>query len=154
MRTIHDWFAEYNVSHRNPTNKKIHFICVPLIFFSIIGILRSVPIPFAQNLSPYANFGVILILFGLLFYAKLSIRIMLGMLLFSVVCLVGLNAIEQMGISALWSSIVIFIVAWIGQFYGHRLEGKKPSFLKDVQFLLIGPAWVMSFLFQKIGIKY
>jgi uncharacterized membrane protein YGL010W len=43
-----------------------------------------------------------------------------------------------------YTSLLIFVVAWVGQFYGHHIEGKKPSFLKDLQFLLIGPAWVLE----------
>jgi uncharacterized membrane protein YGL010W len=51
-------------------------------------------------------------------------------------------------------SVAIFIIAWIGQFYGHNIEGKKPSFLKDIQFLLIGPMWLMSFIYKKWGINF
>ena len=50
-------------------------------------------------------------------------------------------------------SLAIFIVAWIGQFIGHKIEGKKPSFFEDLQFLLIGPAWLLSFIYNKLGIK-
>ena len=56
---------------------------------------------------------------------------------------------------ALWKvSLIIFVIAWIGQFIGHEIEGKKPSFLQDIQFLLIGPAWLLSFIYKKLGIKY
>ena len=48
----------------------------------------------------------------------------------------------------------IFIVSWIGQFIGHKIEGQKPSFFDDLKFLLIGPAWLLSFIYKKIGIKY
>jgi uncharacterized membrane protein YGL010W len=51
-------------------------------------------------------------------------------------------------------SLGVFVLAWIVQFYGHKIEGKKPSFLKDVQFLMIGPAWLMHFIYKKIGISY
>jgi uncharacterized membrane protein YGL010W len=51
-------------------------------------------------------------------------------------------------------ALIIFVVAWIGQFIGHKIEGKKPSFLQDVQYLLIGPAWLLHFIFKKVGIGY
>ena len=51
-------------------------------------------------------------------------------------------------------SVMIFIPAWIGQFIGHKIEGRKPSFFKDLQFLLIGPAWLLSFIYKKLGIRY
>ena len=52
------------------------------------------------------------------------------------------------------TSLIIFVIAWIGQFIGHKIEGKKPSFFEDIQFLLIGPAWLLSFIYNKLGIKY
>ena len=50
--------------------------------------------------------------------------------------------------------IAVFVGAWIGQFIGHKIEGKKPSFFKDVQFLLIGPAWLMAFIYRRAGWEY
>ena len=62
---------------------------------------------------------------------------------------------EQLNFAPLWAvSIGIFVLARMGQFYGHKLEGAKPSFFKDLQFLMIGPAWVISFLYKKFGINY
>jgi uncharacterized membrane protein YGL010W len=77
------------------------------------------------------------------------------MMLFGVLCLIAANAIVRLDVAPLWLvSLVIFAVAWIGQFYGHKVEGKKPSFFKDIQFLLIGPAWLMHFVYKKLGIPY
>jgi uncharacterized membrane protein YGL010W len=67
---------------------------------------------------------------------------------FSFICLV-LNYYIRQFVSLWLFSICVFIVAWIGQFYGHKIEGKKPSFLKDLQFLMIGPAWVLENIFTK-----
>jgi uncharacterized membrane protein YGL010W len=77
------------------------------------------------------------------------------MLLFSALCLALANylAITFPGMLA-YISLGVFVLAWIVQFYGHKIEGKKPSFLKDVQFLMIGPAWLMHFIYKKIGISY
>jgi uncharacterized membrane protein YGL010W len=50
--------------------------------------------------------------------------------------------------------LTLFVVAWIGQFIGHKIEGKKPSFFKDVQFLLIGPAWLLSKVYRKAGQRF
>ena len=160
MKTIHQWFSEYGESHQNPTNKLIHWICVPSIFFSIIGLLCSVPVVFLSGafppvLAPYINLATIVLCIGLLFYLRLSFSLFIGMLLFSIFTLFGNLYLERLNIAPLWLiSIGIFTIAWIGQFYGHKIEGKKPSFLKDIQFLLIGPAWLMGFVYQKLGIKY
>ncbi|UOK42290.1 MULTISPECIES: DUF962 domain-containing protein [Flavobacterium] len=151
MKTLQQWFDEYGVSHQNPINKKIHFICVPAIYFSIIGLLMSIPSGILMRVSPFKepmidNWAVIVLLFVLSFYSRLSLMMAIKISIFSAIC-IAINYI--IGLSfPLWKlSLLIFVLAWIGQFYGHKIEGKKPSFLKDIQFLLIGPAWVIENLF-------
>ena len=148
QKTIQDWFNEYGESHRNPTNKLIHWICVPSIFFSIVCLFSLVPVAGVLNLAG------ILMIFATVFYARLSPKLAIGLLLFYFVCFIGAIALSNLPI-ALWKTALgIFILAWLGQFYGHQIEGKKPSFLKDLQFLLIGPAWLLGFVYQRLGIKY
>ena len=45
MRKIEQLFDEYGESHKNATNKLIHWICVPIIFFSIAGFISLIPAP-------------------------------------------------------------------------------------------------------------
>ena len=153
MKTLDQWFEEYAVSHQNPKNKAIHYICVPAIFFSIVGLLMSIPSGFLNNLlhlnQPIIeNWAAVVLIFVLFFYIRLSVSMAVKIAVFSVLCLVINFYIGQF--IPLWAfSIAVFAVAWIGQFYGHNIEGKKPSFLKDIQFLMIGPAWVDENLFSK-----
>ena len=151
MRSLQQWFDEYAVSHQNETNITIHYICVPVIFFSIVGLFMSIPSEFLQNLigleNPFIeNWASIVIVLLLLFYIRLSFSMFLKMLIFSVLCVIGNYYLRQY-LPLLYTSLAIFVIAWIGQFYGHKVEGAKPSFLKDLQFLLIGPAWVVKKLF-------
>ena len=156
MRTLEQWFDEYAVSHQNPKNKAIHYICVPAIYFSIVGLLMSIPSDFISNTlklnAPVLeNWAAVVLIFVLLFYLRLSVTMALKIAVFSAICLIVNYYIGQ--VLPLWIfSIGVFIIAWIGQFYGHNIEGKKPSFLKDLQFLLIGPAWLMNFILK--AVKY
>lgn len=159
MRRIDALLAEYGDSHRNETNKAIHWICVPLIFFSVVGMMASIPSGAVQSFmgegNPYANWATVALVLVIAYYASLSIWLTIGMSIFSLVCLMAINLIIQLSETPLWVvCLIIFVVAWIGQFYGHKVEGKKPSFLKDLQFLLIGPAWLMHFVYKKLGIPY
>jgi uncharacterized membrane protein YGL010W len=158
MRKIEQLFLEYGDSHQNQTNKAIHWVCVPLIFLSVLGLLASIPANAVVSLlgeSPYANWAGVALVLVLVYYVSLSVPLSVGMMLFGALCLYILNKLDAVKVAPLWLlSIAIFAVAWIGQFYGHKVEGKKPSFLKDIQFLLIGPAWLMHFIFKKIGIPY
>jgi uncharacterized membrane protein YGL010W len=158
MRRIDQLLSEYGESHQNKTNKSIHWICVPLIFFSIVGLIASIPSGFVQQIlgvgNPYANWATVVLILVTIYYVSLSIPLSIGMVLFTLLCLFVARLIAGTG-SSLWMvSIIIFALAWIGQFYGHKIEGKKPSFFKDLQFLLIGPAWLMHFIYKRLGIPY
>ena len=159
MRRIDQLLSEYGESHQNKTNKIIHWICVPLIFFSIVGLLASIPSDAVQSFlgegNPYANWATVAMIVAIIYYVSLSIILSIGMSVFALLCLFLARVIEQIDVAPLWGiSLGIFVVAWIGQFYGHKVEGKKPSFFKDLQFLLIGPAWLMHFIYNKLGIPY
>lgn len=151
MKALDQWFDEYAVSHRNETNKSIHYVCVPAIFFSIVGLFMSIPSEFLTELAGgifiLGNWATVVLILVLIFYFRLSASMGFKMLIFSILCIVGNYFIST--VAPLWLiSLIIFAVAWVGQFYGHKIEGKKPSFLKDIQFLLIGPAWVIDNIFE------
>lgn len=139
MKTLDTWLDEYSESHRNPVNKNIHWICVPVIYFSVIGMLYA--------LHPWAAYGALIA--SLAFYVPLSLPLAAGMLALTVVMLAVIRVIPNV----LWVSVALFVLAWLGQFYGHQVEGKKPSFFKDLQFLLVGPIWLLNFVYQRLGIK-
>lgn len=157
MRKVDQLLSEYGESHQNATNKAIHWICVPLIFLSVVGLVASIPAGVLQNVlngNAFAHWATVLLVAVFFYYVSLSVPLSVGMLLFSALCLYVVRVLGGTGYP-LWAiSLGIFVAAWIGQFYGHKVEGKKPSFLKDVQFLLIGPAWLMHFVYRKLGIPY
>lgn len=141
MRKIDELFERYGESHRNRANKAIHWICVPLITWSVVALLWS--------WTPVAAYALIALCVA--FYAYLSPAIAIGMLGVSAVLVYPLTLL---GGHALVAAVVVFVAAWIGQFIGHEIEGAKPSFFEDVKFLLIGPAWLLGHLYRKVGIAY
>jgi len=140
MKAIDQWFDEYGESHQNPLNKLVHWICVPLITFSVLGMLWAI----------HPTVAVLAVATSLVFYLALSWRIAAAMLGVAALMLLILDAMPVV----FWPSVAIFVIAWVGQFIGHHVEGKKPSFFKDMQFLLIGPIWLLGFVFRKIGLRY
>lgn len=158
MKSKEQWFAEYAESHQNETNQFIHFICVPAIFFSIVGLLMCIPNKIISNIvnlnNPLIeNWAVIIFVFIHIFYLRMSFITFARMFIFSIICVLG-NYYLGTILPLFYVSFVIFVIAWIGQFYGHKLEGAKPSFFKDLQFLLIGPAWILGFILRRLGIRY
>ena len=152
MKTIHQWLEEYGVSHQNSTNKIIHWICVPSIFFSVIALLYSVSLHTILFNVPLTVAHIVLFAV-LIYYSLLSIPLGIGMMAFSLICLTLCNVLSMLGFKLWLVALIVFSFGWIGQFIEHKIEGKKPSFLKDLQFLLIGPAWLMHSIFKKLNIN-
>jgi len=153
MRKLEDWLSEYGESHQHPGNKTIHWICVPSIVFSLVLILWGVVTPSAFD-SIALNWAYLVMAMALVYYMFLSPTLSLGMVVVFLFFAKLAAFISETSTYPLWQiGLVIFVLAWIGQFYGHKLEGKKPSFLKDVQFLLIGPLWLLNFIYKRFNIK-
>tara|TARA_B100001750_G_C15206448_1_gene446096 strand:+ start:144 stop:629 length:486 start_codon:yes stop_codon:yes gene_type:complete len=160
MRSIEEWIQEYGESHQNSTNKAIHWVCVPLIMLSLLALIEKIPFPIHEfklfslgSENIYLSWTILFLLYAVIFYLRLSITIAVGMFIIAISMLYSITWIKIYDPSVWRLSLIIFVLAWIGQFVGHKIEGKKPSFFEDLQFLLIGPAWLLSFIYNKLGIK-
>lgn len=157
MRKIDQLFAEYAASHQNSTNKAIHWICVPLIFWTIVGFISLIPAPHfcLSYFGCISIASLIAIALVTVFYFTLSWRIATIMIFVMLLMEHFVYAVNiHLGRDSWMVYLGVFIITWIFQFVGHKIEGKKPSFLKDLQFLLIGPIWLLHFILKKIGVKY
>jgi uncharacterized membrane protein YGL010W len=156
MRKLDALLEEYGASHVNRANKAIHWICVPPIVWAVVALLWSIPFPWAigSGIVPL-NWAVLALIPVQIYYFRLSRRLGAGLLLYNLVMLWCTAVVEAHSPWPLWRvALVVFVLAWIGQFIGHVFEGRRPSFFKDLQFLLIGPAWLMSFVYRKAGLQY
>ncbi len=143
MKTLDQWLSEYAESHQNQVNIRTHKICVPLIFFSVVGFILMIPI----QVGP-VPLSFLLIAAVLVWYWRLSRKAFLVMVGEFMICFFIFQAMAQM-MPPGPLLLIIFVAAWIAQFVGHSIEGKRPSLFKDIQFLLIGPLWVAKGFLQK-----
>ncbi|CAF1019971.1 unnamed protein product [Rotaria magnacalcarata] len=155
---LYTWLNEYSSSHQNPTNILIHKICVPTIAFTVLGFLWSIPVPkfLRQSLGNLFSHIIPMLVLGpvLAFYFRLSTKMAVATLVIILFAFALLTTMEQKQIRIFRLSLVIFILAWIGQFIGHDIEGKKPSFFQDLQFLAVGPLWTLASAFRALNIEY
>lgn len=159
-RELTAWLDEYSLSHQNPTNIILHKICVPTITFTLFAMLWSLPI-FPKNIRNIISINQVgllnpsLILIPILaFYWNLSPNMAIAMgMIFSVVVL-SMIIMEKNHVRIFRLALILFVLAWIGQFIGHEIEGRKPAFFKDLQFLFIGPLWTLAHVFRYFGIEY
>jgi uncharacterized membrane protein YGL010W len=140
-RRIDQLLAHYGESHQHPVNERIHFIAIPLIMLSLIGLIFCI--------HPWLAYGFMAA--SMVYYARLSSVFLAAMGVWSVALLALVHA---MGDFRLPLCISIFVGAWVLQFIGHKLEGKKPSFFEDVQYLWVGPLFVLRPLLQRYAIAW
>lgn len=140
IRLVDQLIGRYAESHRHPTNVLIHWLCVPLIVWSTLALLWSV--------HPWLAIGGSL--GATVYYLRLSLSFTITMALFAAACLYSLTVVPNAG----WIAMALFVITWAIQFIGHRIEGQKPSFIEDVQMLLVGPVFLLSKLFRRLGIPY
>ena len=140
-RRIDELLNHYAQSHLHPTNEGIHFAAIPLIMLSLIGLMFC--------LHPLVAYGFILA--SMIYYLRLSLPFAAAMTVWSAIMLAVVHA---MGEQRLYICLAIFVGAWVMQFIGHKIEGKKPSFLEDLQYLWIGPLFVLRPLLMKFHIRW
>ena len=149
MRRIDALLQEYGESHQNQTNKRVHWICVPVIFTSVMALIYELPPVLG------VNWLWIVTLLVMAYYVYLSPRLAVGFIAVFVLAFAAMMLAARIVPLPLWgTALIAFVLAWIGQFWGHKVEGKKPSFFKDLQFLLIGPAWLLSFIYKRMGLAW
>jgi uncharacterized membrane protein YGL010W len=150
MRSAEAWFDAYGASHQNPLNKAIHWVCIPAITWSLLALMQGIPFP--VDAGPFAHWGTVFAVVAMVFYASLSPTILLGMTLMGGACLWLNAALLAAGAPLYAIAIAVFVISWVAQFIGHYIEGEKPSFFEDLQFLLVGPAWLLQFAYGRVGI--
>ncbi len=154
MRTLDDWFDEYGHDHRHPVNRSIHWVCVPLLLWSVIALLWALPVP--AMIGHSGLWAAVLMFFAFNFYWRLSRRMGLAMLIV-LILLGGLTELLYRPLGAVPLAIlagIVFVAAWSGQLIGHAIEGRQPLFFTHLNYLLIGPAWLLSKLLQRGGITW
>ena len=143
MKTYQEWMDAYGESHQHPVNIEIHKIAVPAIMVSLLGMLWEWKI--IAHYPILCNGAVLLSATACIFYVTLSFKILLQMLVVTLPVLVVIGfSYQYLDFLVFWICLSLFVVSWIMQFVGHKIEGKKPSFFEDLLFLLIGPLWVLK----------
>ena len=153
QRSMREWLDSYSQDHQHPINRALHWVCVPLIVWSAIALLWTLPVP--ESLLRPGAWAVFTIVLAFAWYWQRSHRLGAGLLIaLAVLAFLCAAAFESMGPARMrWLALGVFVIAWIGQFGGHLIEGRRPSFLTDLAYLLIGPAWLMDKFLNRIGLK-
>ncbi len=137
MQTIEALFADYGSYHQTPGNKAFHRLGIPMIVFSLIGMLTEVHL-FMLGGVRY-DLAMIVIAAASAYYFAVEWRLALAMIAVSVLFYFLGAAVP------FWINLTLFVVGWIFQFIGHKVyEHKNPAFFRNFLHLLVGPLWILN----------
>jgi uncharacterized membrane protein YGL010W len=142
QRPVDRLLHHYGLNHQHPKNEAIHMVAIPMIMLAIVGLIYS--------LHPWAAY--VFLAASLVYYARLGSTVVLASMAVWTVLL--LLIIWALGAALFKVSLALFIVGWVTQFIGHKIEGKKPSFLEDIQYLWVGPIFVLTRPMLRLGLKW
>src|SRR4051812_41648906 len=142
IRRVDQLIAHYGESHRNPRNGAIHCVAIPLIMVSLVGLMYA--------LHPWVAY--VFLLASMVYYARIGSPVFLASM--AAISLLAVGIVQSLGSYVLPVSVAVFVIAWIAQFVGHKIEGRKPSFFEDLQYLWVGPLFVLAKLYNKLGVRY
>lgn len=153
-REVDRLLDNYSEDHRHPTNQAIHWLAVPLIVWSVVAAVFVIPVPAA--IGRPGLWAALAMVGAIAWYLRLSrtlaytLTVVFIAMLASTWWLYGAIGATNLLITA----IAVFISAWAIQFIGHQIEGRRPSFLTDLVYLLVGPMWLTSKALRRFGIQY
>lgn len=141
IRRIDQLLDHYSLSHQHPVNERIHFLAVPLIMLTLIGLMFEI----------HPSVAYVFLAASMVYYLRLSLVFSAVMAAWTALMLVLVLA---MGAHRLPICVSVFVGAWVLQFIGHKLEGQKPSFFEDVQYLWVGPLFVLRPLLLRFNLAW
>lgn len=148
------WLGVYDRGHTHAGNRLIHWICVPVFFVGLLGVLWCLPMPSAPATSLTAiNWATLFAMASIVYYFIMSIPLALGALVFIAGSVAALAWLEHIGAPLLMISSLALLGAAIGQFIGHRIEAGG-SLSRDILYCVIAPVWVLAALYRRLGIPY
>lgn len=151
--SMRDWLDGYSRDHQHPIHQLLQWVCVPLLAWSALAMMWAIPVP--QAWFRPGSWAVLAIVLAFTWYWKYSRRLATALLVVLVIFALSCDWLFQQSDPArlLQLGVAVFMTAVIGQFIGYLIEGRRPSFLSDPTYLLIGPAWLMDKLLRRLGFR-
>lgn len=155
MADTDNWLAEYGDNHSRTGSRVLHWIAVPLVIFGTVGLLWSLPIPEAfLDISPLLNWGVTFLMAAEVYYFIISISLAIGMLPFVVATAMLIATLHAAVDSPLWFSVAVLLLGSAALYVSKGSSRSIRGLTRDIQLIMIAPVWLLSRLYQSVGIPF
>ena len=155
MTETDGWLSHFEDTHRDLRNPVVYWAAVPVVVVGTVGLLWSLPVPDEFfEISPLLNWGTAFLMAAAVYYFIISVSLAIGMLPF-VIGVAGIQMwLTASGYPLFRLSLGLLVAGIIGLWFGHRNQNGLRAVLDDLQFMMIGPAWLLSVLYRRIGIPF
>jgi uncharacterized membrane protein YGL010W len=155
MSNADPWLKRYERDHTHAVNRALHWMCIPVFVASVVGLLWSVPVPgVLRDASPVLNWGTFFLMAAVVYYFILSITLAVGLLPFVMCVAVAVAWLDTLSPPLWLVSATAFALAGAGLLAGHAFEDKRVSLFSDLNFLMIGPLWIIASIYERLKIPY
>lgn len=153
MSETHDWLKRYEDSHLELRYPMLYWAAVPMVVLGTVGVLWTLPVPGEfYEISPLLNWGSAFLMAAAVYYFIISVPLAIGMLPFTLGVAAWQHWLETSDFSPLRVSAGLLLAGIIGLWLGRRRQWSVGPLLQDLQMMMIGPAWLLSVLYRRIGI--
>ena len=155
MRPADEWLQQYSRHHADGADQLLHRLMIPLLVTSVVGLLWAIPVPTTfREATPVLNWGTIFLMAAIVYYFILSISLAFGALPIIASVVWAVMWLDRLSYPLWMSSAALLITAWMGLRVSHRSPGLRPSLIGDLQYVMLGPVWLVSALYRRLGIPY
>ena len=153
MSEAQKWLDRYERSHSDLAYPLVYWAAVPLVVLGTTGLLWLLPIPQEFfDISPLLNWGSAFLMAATVYYFIISVSLAIGMLPF----VIGVASFQlwlgNSQFSPLRVTASLLVAGIIGLWLGHLGRGGIRAVIRDLQLMMIGPAWLLSVLYRRAGI--
>lgn len=145
-----DWLLLFETRLDGLRSVPVFWLSSLLLMLGLIGILWSIPTPAEfVEISPLLNWGSALLMVTAVYYFIISLPLAIGML----PLLLAISAFEVWLASTALPAVPITIAAVVIAIIGLCVVRRSvPAVLRDLQFTMLAPAYLLSRVYRKFGI--
>ncbi len=155
MNDTDTWLERYGAHRENLAAPGIYWLSVPLVVLGTVGLLWSLPVPpeFLE-ISPLLNWGSAFLMAATVYYFILSLALAIGLLPLIMGIAVFEMWLAQSDYSMLRVSASFVVAGLLGIGFAQRNKRSLAAIVEDLQTIMLGPVWLLSIIYRRLGIPY
>jgi uncharacterized membrane protein YGL010W len=153
--TVDEWADQFGRLRASAPSALSAWLGIPIVITALIGLLWAIPVPdILTDASPVINAATLFIMASFVYYCILSIPLAIGGLLFLISAAIPSAWLDQTE-QPLWPVAAgVFVIAFAWQLTETRRATGRLLVLRNLQYVMLGPIWLLRGLYRRAGLRY